>query len=89
MQAAPYLPRALLLDGDIPSDWAARMQRHQCIALNINHNYATPEFVREVHAKGYRIAAWTVNEPARARQLLDWGCDAIFTDAITLITPDF
>lgn len=89
MQAAPYLPRALLLDGRIPQDWEARMQRHQCIALNIDHAYATPGLIREAHAKGYRIAAWTVNEPVRARELLDWGCDAIFTDAITLITPDF
>lgn len=89
MRAAPYLPRALLLEGALPHDWSERLRRLQCIGLNIDHQHAGPELIREVHAKGYKIAAWTVNEPARARQLLDWGCDAIFTDALVLIPPDF
>ena len=40
-----------------------------------------------MHAAGYRIAAWTVNDPARARELLGWGMDAIFTDKLADIRP--
>ncbi|CFO03759.1 glycerophosphoryl diester phosphodiesterase [Bordetella pertussis] len=42
---------------------------------------------RSCPAPGYRIAAWTVNDPARARLLLDWGMDAIFTDELATIRP--
>ncbi|WP_262340786.1 glycerophosphodiester phosphodiesterase family protein, partial [Bordetella pertussis] len=45
------------------------------------------ELVDAVHQAGYRIAAWTVNDPARARLLLDWGMDAIFTDELATIRP--
>ncbi|MBO9357154.1 glycerophosphodiester phosphodiesterase [Bordetella petrii] len=85
-QAAPELPRALLVD-HVPPDWAERMARHECVALNINHRDASRELIDAVHAAGYRIAAWTINDPARARLLLSWGLDALFTDALAEIGP--
>lgn len=85
-QAAPELPRALLVS-TIPEDWAARLRKHDCVALNINQKHATPELVRAVHEAGYRLCAWTVNDPARAQLLLDWGVDAIFTDELAAIRP--
>lgn len=88
-QAAPGLPRALLLDGPLPADWPARMQRLQCIAVNIDQAYVTPGAIGDAHAKGYKIGAWTVSEPSRVRELLDWGCDAVFIDALEAIKPDF
>ncbi|WP_144635616.1 glycerophosphodiester phosphodiesterase [Bordetella genomosp. 13] len=85
-QAAPELPRALLVEA-VPADWAERLRKHDCVALNINQKDATPELVRAVHAAGYRLCAWTVNDPARAQLLLDWGVDAIFTDELAAIRP--
>jgi glycerophosphoryl diester phosphodiesterase len=32
---------------------------------------------------------YTVNDPAQARTLFGWGVDAICTDRLDLITPDF
>ena len=57
------------------------------MALNINQKDATRELIDAVHAAGYRIAAWTVNDPERARLLLDWGIDGIFTDELAAIRP--
>ena len=88
-EAAPELPRALLIAEEIPDDWASRCDRLGCIALHINLQYASRPLIESVRDKGYRIAVWTVNDAARARQLLGWGCDAIFTDEITTITPAF
>jgi len=85
-RAAPGLPRALLVEA-VPQDWAARLQRYGCVGLNINQKDATPELVQAVHAAGYRLAAWTVNDPARARLLREWGVDAIFTDELAAIAP--
>lgn len=36
--------------------------------------------VRRVHADERRVIAWTVNDPAIARRLIDWGVDALCTD---------
>ena len=85
LQAAPEL-RALLVE-KVPADWLARLQKYQCVALNINQKDATRELIDAVHAAGYRIAAWTVNDPERARLLLEWGIDGIFTDELAAIRP--
>jgi glycerophosphoryl diester phosphodiesterase len=85
--AAPQLPRALLV-AKIPSDWRDRLVQHDCIGFNVNQKDVTPELVRAVHEAGYRLSAWTVNDPIRARALLDWGVDALFTDELAAIRPD-
>lgn len=84
--AAPELPRALLVE-QVPPDWRERLARYDCVALNINQRDASRELIEAVHAAGYRIAAWTVNDPARARLLLSWGLDALFTDELIEISP--
>jgi glycerophosphoryl diester phosphodiesterase len=84
--AAPELPRALLVE-KVPADWRERLAKYECVALNINQKDATRELIDAVHAAGYRIAAWTVNDPERARLLLDWGIDGIFTDELAAIRP--
>ncbi|MNT66026.1 Glycerophosphoryl diester phosphodiesterase [compost metagenome] len=86
MDAAPELPRALLVE-KVPADWRERLAKYKCVALNINQQDATRELIDAVHAAGYRIAAWTVNDPERARLLLDWGIDGIFTDELAAIRP--
>ena len=83
---APELPRALLVEA-VPADWLARLLKYQCVALNINQKDATRELIEAVHTSGHRIAGWTVNDPQRARLLLDWGMDAIFTDELAGIRP--
>jgi glycerophosphoryl diester phosphodiesterase len=46
--------------------------------------------IRAAHAAGLKVAAWTVNEPARARELAALGLDMLITDAIDLAAdPSF
>jgi glycerophosphoryl diester phosphodiesterase len=42
-----------------------------------------------VKAAGFGLFCYTVNAPARARELFDWGVDGFCTDRIDLIGPDF
>lgn len=84
---APQIPRALLLDGQWPSDWPAQVAAVQGCALDVEHSLITRARVAEVHALGTRLLAWTVNEPQRAAELLAWGVDGITTDAIDRIAP--
>lgn len=85
--AAPHLPRALLIEGKIPRDWHNRMLALGCRGINIDEREASRELVEEILAQGCTLAIWTVNTPQRARELLRWGCHAIFTDDITRTTP--
>jgi len=83
---APELPRALLLD-DLPGDWLARLRRHGCMALHLNHRLLDAPLAARVREAGYRLAAYTVDDPARARNLREWGVDSLFTDALDRYAP--
>ncbi|MGH8801374.1 MAG: glycerophosphodiester phosphodiesterase [Casimicrobiaceae bacterium] len=85
-EVAPELPRAYLAER-IPDDWRARVAGLGCIAIDLDHRLLTRARVDAFHAAGLRIAAWTVNDPARAEKLLGWGVDTVITDAIDRIAP--
>ncbi|WP_036164886.1 glycerophosphodiester phosphodiesterase [Massilia sp. 9096] len=86
--AAPMLPRAALMERLAP-EWRERAQTHGVVALHVNHKQLTQEQVIQVKTAGYGLFCYTVNTPARARELLGWGVDAFCTDRIDLFTPDF
>ena len=58
-----------------------------CIALDLKHTLLTQERIDEIHNAGLRVATWTVNDPARARDLIAWGVDTLITDAVDVISP--
>jgi len=87
-RTVPELPRGLLLD-QWDDNWPALTERLGCVSLHINHKELTEERVAALKAAGLRILVYTVNQPARARLLLNWGVDCICTDRIDLIGPEF
>ncbi|MDQ5891926.1 MAG: glycerophosphoryl diester phosphodiesterase [Pseudomonadota bacterium] len=87
-QAAPELPRGLLLD-EWEEGWLALTQRLGCVSIHLNHKLLTAERAADLKAAGLRILAYTVNQPDRAQTLLDWGVDCICTDRIDLIGANF
>jgi len=86
MIEAPDLPRGFITDR-LPDDWPQLLGDLKCISVHIKHTSVTRETVDQVHQAGFRLAVWTVNELARAQELLNWGVDAIITDAIDRISP--
>lgn len=87
-EEAPEIPRGCLLDV-VPADWEERLQDMGAIALHTNHKHLQPEQARAIKDAGYGLMCYTVNDPARARDLLEWGVDAFCTDRIDLFSPDF
>lgn len=87
-EVAPQLPRACLMS-ELPPDWERRAREVGAVAIHTNHRHLTPQQARGVKAAGFGLFCYTVDEPARARELLDWGVDAFCTDRIDLIPPDF
>ncbi len=87
-EVAPALPRGMLV-GKIPPDWPARMEKLSCVALHCNYRELTEPLAAAIHAAGYAVLCWTVNDPAEARKLFGWGVDCIVTDRLDLIGPAF
>ena len=86
-QTEPTLPRAHLFDR-LPSDWLARLERLDCVALDVNHRELTPEVIAQAHDAGFRVLCYTANDPERVQLLLRWGVDSVITDAVDLLDPD-
>ena len=86
--AAPGLARALLIDR-LPPDWEAQARALGALAIHTNHKHLTPALAQAVKAAGLGLFCYTVNEPERARLVLDWGVDGFCTDRIDLIGADF
>ena len=87
-QAAPELPRGLLLD-EWDDNWQALTTTLDCVSIHLNHKLLDKARVALLKQAGLRILVYTVNNPDRARELLQWGVDAICTDRIDVIGPDF
>lgn len=84
--AAPQLPRALLLDR-LPDDPPAQALELQCAALITDHRLMDAALAAALHAAGLRALVYTVNDAARAQELLAFGVDGIVTDAVDRLGP--
>lgn len=86
-QLAPEFPRAVLIE-DTPANWKELCEGVEAVGLNPWHKTLTPEWTRAIKAEGLAIATYTVNDPARARELFAWGVDAVFSDAPGLLLKE-
>jgi len=87
-RGAPDLPRGYLVD-DVPALWRQELGALGCVSLHTDHALLTRAQAQAVKDAGYWLFCFTVNDPARAREILGWGVDAFCTDRIDLIGPDF
>jgi glycerophosphoryl diester phosphodiesterase len=87
-EAAPDLPRGLLVD-DLPANWREELESMGCVSLHVDHETLTPAQARAVKDAGYWLFCYTVDDPARAREIFGWGVDALCTDRIDLIGAGF
>jgi glycerophosphoryl diester phosphodiesterase len=86
--AAPQVPRALLVEA-VPADWRAQLDALGALALHPKASLLTAAQAAAVKAAGVGLMVYTVNDPGQARELFAMGVDAICTDRLDLIAPDF
>ncbi len=86
--AAPQLPRGMLYER-VPADWREQAAALSCVSLHADHRELDERLVGEIKDAGLRILAYTVNKPARAILLAQWGIDTICTDRIDIIGANF
>ena len=84
---APELPRALLQQ-KLTADWADRLARLDCVALDANFIELSADVVARAKRDGYRVACYTPNELAIIEALEGWGVDCVITDAIDRVPPE-
>jgi glycerophosphoryl diester phosphodiesterase len=64
----------------LPGDWAREAADLGCSFVHPGQRWLTRRQAEAVKAAGYPLLVWTVNDIARARELFDWGADALITD---------
>jgi len=85
-EAAPELPRALLLDTPWPG-WFEVARQLGCVAVVTNHGWMDEAVLQQLHGAGLKGMVYTVNDAAEARRLLALGIDGIITDAVDRFAP--
>lgn len=86
--AAPDIARGYLVD-IVPDDWHAQLAALGALALHTNQKNLTEGLARAVKDAGFGLFCYTVNDPVRARTIMDWGVDGFCTDRIDLIEAGF
>ena len=78
---APEVPTAITIGGtadlDETIDLAVSAGHRE---IHLPEGRVTPDFVGRAHSAGLLVLAYTVNDPARARELGSLGVDGIFSD---------
>jgi len=85
-QAAPQLPRGLLLD-TLWDGWLDTARQLGCVAIVCNHALWDAGTVAQVKAAGMRALSYTVNDEWAAQRLIDLGTDGVVTDRVDLFSP--
>jgi len=85
---APKIARGLLVER-VPPDWHQQLDQLGAVSLHAQAGALTAAQASAVKRAGFGLMCYTVNDLAQARTLFDWGVDAICTDRLDLITPDF
>lgn len=82
-QHCPELPRAVLVEGPLTRAHEQLADLTGASAVHLDNDHLKAEDISRIKAQGLTARAYTVNEPARARALKQWGCDGIFTDILS------
>jgi glycerophosphoryl diester phosphodiesterase len=85
-EAAPALPRALLLDTLWP-DCLPMAQSLGCVAVVTNHLLMDRRLIGSLRRRGLRALCYTVDDPADVERLLALGIDGLITDAVDRHAP--
>ncbi|MCH9643518.1 MAG: glycerophosphoryl diester phosphodiesterase [Gammaproteobacteria bacterium] len=77
-------PKALL--GVVCRYWPLRpvylLRRLHAVSLHVNYKRLTQARIQKIHDAGFKVLAFTVNDPADQERLFSWGVDGVFSDLI-------
>jgi glycerophosphoryl diester phosphodiesterase len=62
------------------------LRRHEVQAVTLHYSVCSPAAIAGAHEARAAVYAWTVDDPARAQRLVDWGVDGIITNDPRIFT---
>lgn len=71
---------ALFVTEMFQPDWRSVLELIDASAAHLEDRGLTRATVRALREAGYEVNVWTVNSPARANELKNWGATGVFTD---------
>jgi glycerophosphoryl diester phosphodiesterase len=87
-QHAPTIDRAMLYTV-VPGNWHDDLRAFGCVALHTSHKMLKADTASAIKAAGYGLFVYTVNDADTARAMFAMGVDAMCTDRLDLIGPQF
>ena len=78
---APQAKIQLLLKTPLTQEHICFMETNG-IDLDAHHAILSEEWIKELHAKGILVNCWTIDDPARAEELISWGVDQLTTNIL-------
>jgi glycerophosphoryl diester phosphodiesterase len=78
---APEIARAAIPMGPVDDSDLEKAKASGCTWLNVDHDFLDADEAQKVRAAGFRLGAWTVNDVARAQELVGMGVECVITDA--------
>lgn len=82
----PLVPLGLLLRRRRRPDWRRIARALGCVSIHCAEQALTPATVRSIKAAGFAVVAYTVNDPARGRELWSWGVDSLISGSPQSVT---
>lgn len=80
----PEWPRGLAID-DMMENWREMAEYLQVATIIINGNKVTPEQIDDFIGTQLPVIAYTINDPSKAKELLQLGVDTIISDCPDVI----
>ncbi|MDO5035201.1 MAG: glycerophosphoryl diester phosphodiesterase [Actinomycetaceae bacterium] len=79
-KAPQYRVGALFVAENLWDDWRSMLELVGADYIHPDDSTLTRAQVKAFREAGYGVNVWTVNSPARANELFNWGVTGIFTD---------
>lgn len=79
-EKAPRFHRGFLCES-LEDGWRAAAEDLGCVSVHPHHACLDAASVAAIREAGFLTLTYTVNDPLRAAALMEWGVDAVITDA--------
>lgn len=77
--SAPDIRRGVLVEKK-SRDWRPEAKKIKAYSIHYDADLLMPSLIAEIKDAGYRLAAYTVNDPEQAKRLQNAGVEAFFCD---------
>lgn len=80
----PNLQLAWLIGADQPV-WVKDLWLSSAVAfdwLDLDHRLLSEKKVSDLRKQGHRLMSWTVDDPERVQQLIDWGVESVISNSV-------